>query len=129
MNKMISWLDSELNEHTTVKSSSEKSCIIQKGATSARLDNVSESSGADMSLSVMQYPNPVTDNFRITVSSPDESIIELEIINQTGTRLVLQRIAPNVSVEVDASAFRSGVYFIKVMQKQKCSTLKIIKTN
>jgi hypothetical protein len=123
----ISWLDSELIEHTTVKSSTEKSCLKQKGAATARVDNISESLGVDMSLSITQYPNPVTDNFHITVSSPDESVVELQIFNQTGRCLITQPIAPNVLVQVDASAYHSGVYFVKVKQNQKCRALKIIK--
>jgi hypothetical protein len=123
----ISWLDSELSEQKTTKSSTGKNCGKQKAATSVRHHNMSENLGADRSFSVIQYPNPVTDKFHVTVSSTDESFVEIQIFSQPGKCLVEHRIVPNVQVELDVSSYRPGMYILKAVQGKRCIVLKIIK--
>jgi hypothetical protein len=78
-------------------------------------------------ISINQYPNPVVDKFNILISSPDEPIGELQIINHYGSQIHRQTIRTNESVEVDATPYPSGMYILKVRVGISTGSVKVIK--
>lgn len=72
------------------------------------------------------FPNPATEN--ITIQLTENSATQIRIYDVVG-RLIHSEVTNNVfQNKIDISSFQSGVYFIKIAQKEGSATLKFIKT-
>jgi hypothetical protein len=69
------------------------------------------------------YPNPVKEYYTI---SNREDITEVQVYNILG-QLQFNRTYNKNSVEIDFTALKSGLYFVKVYSEGKSDTLKVIK--
>jgi hypothetical protein len=78
-------------------------------------------------LSISQYPNPVVNKFQVLVTSPDEPIAELQIMNLQGSRILSQTIHTNVLHELDATAYPAGMYVLKAVIGRSVRMAKMIK--
>jgi hypothetical protein len=125
----ITWYDDRLIGQSTVKSSSGKMCSTRPNGNARKRENENQADDGGMKsvLNVQVYPNPVRDRFQILVVSPDNSVVEVEIINYHGKRLFMRNVDPNTAFDVDASAFASGIYILKARQSRARSAAKIIK--
>jgi hypothetical protein len=69
------------------------------------------------------YPNP-TNGRLIYITTPNEDIITFEIFNMLGEQLKKASVRPNT--ELDVSILKSGVYILKLEQKNCQITKKIV---
>lgn len=69
------------------------------------------------------YPNPATN--KITVNSPEKSILEITDINGQTIETFYQN---DSNMTIDISDYHGGIYFVKVTTKEKIIVQKIIKT-
>jgi len=69
------------------------------------------------------YPNPVTDN--LFIKAPIE-ISKITITSILGKK-ILEKKAISSSLNIDMSAFRSGMYFIQIESGDKINTYRVIK--
>ncbi|MFH7010436.1 T9SS type A sorting domain-containing protein [Flavobacterium sp. FlaQc-52] len=72
---------------------------------------------------LVTYPNPVKEYYTI---SNREDITEVQVYNILG-QLQFSRTYNKNSVEIDFTALKSGLYFVKVYSEGKSDTLKVIK--
>ncbi|MFH7010437.1 T9SS type A sorting domain-containing protein [Flavobacterium sp. FlaQc-52] len=72
---------------------------------------------------LVTYPNPVKEYYTI---SNREDITEVQVYNILG-QLQFNRTYNKNSVEIDFTALKSGLYFVKVYSEGKSDTLKVIK--
>jgi hypothetical protein len=120
----ISWMDDKLVQHSSTKSSTWKTC---EGDSSARSYVNKEIEIGNLPLTIVAYPNSITDKFYLRISSAKSSNIQVEVINLQGIRMVSKNVAPNTDVEFDASGYTPGIYLVKARQMSKYKTLKLIK--
>ena len=74
------------------------------------------------------YPNPSSGIFRLYLSVDQPQEVVLGLYSADGRQLQTQRIAAAMGViDIDASAYRSGVYFLKVIQGGEVKTIKLVK--
>jgi hypothetical protein len=72
--------------------------------------------------SIKIVPNPTTTNF-ITITSPYQEDMNVEVIDMFGKHILFQKILYN---KLDVSDLRSGIYLLKIYQKGKTTTKKLI---
>lgn len=77
---------------------------------------------------VRVFPNPVSDQFRITVA-PSTIITKLEVFDVSGKRVHLQTQFTGVETDkiIDSSSYKKGVYFLRITGVKEIHTIKIIK--
>ena len=74
------------------------------------------------------YPNPSTGIFRLYLSLDKPQDIVLNLLSADGRQLQTQRVSAAMGViDIDASAYRPGVYFLKVIQGSEVKTIKLVK--
>jgi len=74
------------------------------------------------------FPNPSTGVFRLYLSLDKPQDIVLNLLSADGRQLQTQRVSAAMGViDIDASAYRPGVYFLKVIQGGDVKTIKLIK--
>jgi endo-1,4-beta-D-glucanase Y len=69
------------------------------------------------------YPNPVNDIYTI---SNKETIDAVEVVNVVG-QVVLTKIYNTNTVSIDFSNFANGVYYIKVLSKNRIKNINVVK--
>ncbi|MDP4251649.1 MAG: T9SS type A sorting domain-containing protein [Bacteroidota bacterium] len=79
-----------------------------------------ESRYADISV----YPNPVTD--QIKISFPSANRYEVSLINIAGQILYSKDLADGNNLELNVSGFKPGIYFIHIMHEAVSETRKIL---
>jgi hypothetical protein len=123
----IEWRDDNLTRHVITTSSTNRRCNQYND--NGRMDVASNevSVETESSFTVEAYPNPVTDRFRISVTSPLSEDVSIDILNLYGQRVYSAKTKTNTLVEVDASAYVSGLYIIKARQLKSMQTVKIVK--
>jgi hypothetical protein len=121
----ITWMDDNLIEHSSTKSSTWKSC--ESDSLARGYIDADEIETEDMSFAIIAYPNSVTDKFHLRISSVLNKTIEVEVINLQGVLMVKKNVAPNVDVEFDASGYTPGIYLVKARQMTRCKTIKLSK--
>lgn len=75
--------------------------------------------------SIKVYPNPVTDNVTLETSVYTKGNC-LSICNITGQELIKQQINSSIT-HINMGCFRSGIYFVKVLNDKSVDVVKIIK--
>jgi Subtilase family/Secretion system C-terminal sorting domain len=74
------------------------------------------------------YPNPSSGVFRLYLSLPEPSDVTLELYSADGRQVQAQRVAQSSGViDINASGYRAGIYFLKVIQGGTVRTIKLIK--
>jgi hypothetical protein len=74
------------------------------------------------------YPNPVSTILNIESGENPGSIQELELIDTSGKRLKTFIIEPeSVTHQLDMSAFRPGLYFIRSVHSDHPYSYKVLK--
>lgn len=73
------------------------------------------------------YPNPASDYLKITNSSSDNTLIEVQLINETGqTILNPAKIKPLSTYTYNLVNLKSGVYYLKINSHSNVELQKII---
>ena len=70
------------------------------------------------------YPNPVNDLLKI--SNDEAGEISLKMTDLSG-KILYKKVVLNSSVEIDMSAYSSGIYLLNILRKSQRETSKIIK--
>ena len=74
------------------------------------------------------YPNPSSSTFRLYLSLDKPQDVTLNLLSADGRQLQTQRVSAALGViDIDASAYRPGVYFLKVIQGGEVKTIKLVK--
>ena len=77
------------------------------------------------------YPNPVTDDFTIEISSMEETTIDIEIFNINGIKIIQK----SIPVEAEYNEFKfssnllglsNGIYFCRILYKNSIQTIKFV---
>lgn len=71
------------------------------------------------------YPNPCKDVLNL-FSSPNRKIEEVQILNSEGKVIFNQR---GVTKQIDTSFLCRGIYFLKIIEKNKTETLRFVALN
>lgn len=74
--------------------------------------------------SMIIYPNPTANSIAIELSQLEENTT-LTISSINGEQLIYQKIKNN-KTKIDISKFQSGIYFVKILNNNKCQVKKII---
>lgn len=110
----------------SVNSSSEyckQSIVLRKGTTNT------ESEVIDVEI----FPNPVRDYVSIKIKTSNISNISIDILNELGQKVSSYSIEVNSGnqqtqvQEVDMSHLAKGIYYVRLMSKEKIHTKKIVK--
>jgi hypothetical protein len=121
---LITWLDDNLHQGSSIKSSTWKSCA----EVLARDGNVNDDQEEDASpFDIVLFPVPISETFNIMIHTPDDSEVDLEITNLQGQQLFSIKTPGNTSHEIDAQAFAPGLYFLKARQHNDVKVLKVLK--
>jgi len=72
--------------------------------------------------SIKIFPNPSTSNF-ITITSSIHEDIDIEVYDIFGKHILSQKVIYNI---LDVSDLHSGIYLLKISQKEKTTTKKLI---
>jgi subtilisin family serine protease len=74
------------------------------------------------------YPNPSAGIFRLYLSLPGQQDVTLQLYSADGKQVQVQRVAQSSGViDINASGYRPGIYFLKVTQGGTVKTIKLIK--
>lgn len=117
----ITWLDDNLVEHSSLKSSTNTQCSETFAA--GQVDDIMSSTSLDLGV----YPNPANTTFTVTLTTPFEEDVNLEIVNLLGKRMLTKTVAPNKDVEIDAADYPGGMYIVKVVQGSVRKTIKVLR--
>ena len=83
------------------------------------------SSIIDESNDIQVYPNPFNDKIKISIKE-NKGLNQLRIIDMTG-RTILNKNLVGQSIEIDLSAYSSGLYYLLVGGNKGISSFKLIK--
>lgn len=73
------------------------------------------------------YPNPSEGLFKLYLSAEQQDVT-LSLISADGKQLMTKRVAGAMGViDIDASAYRPGIYFLKVIQGNEVKTIKLVR--
>lgn len=73
------------------------------------------------------YPNPSSTNFRVYLSFSNGKNIDLELYNIEGKKLYQKTVAAVGVVDIDASQYKTGIYILRVKQKDFNKSIKLIR--
>ncbi|HEY4110577.1 S8 family serine peptidase [Puia sp.] len=74
------------------------------------------------------YPNPSTGVFRLYLSLDQPQDVILNLYSADGRQLQTRRVSAAMGAfDIDASAYRPGIYFLKVIQGGDVKTIKLVK--
>ncbi len=119
----ITWYDDNLHQTSSLKSSTWKSCAETMVRSIDASDNIE-----DVSLYMVRaYPNPFVDKFKFMISTPDDSDVDVEIINMQGQRVLHTKVGKNTPYDVDGFAYPAGLYVIRARHMHTIKSIKITK--
>ena len=99
------------------------STAIPDGQSSERHDMIATSETLS---SVLIYPNPAQDQF--TIKNISEETLEVSVMNNLGQDVYESiRIPANLSVMIPLDEMTRGIYLVKVEQKTKVESLRLVK--
>ena len=77
--------------------------------------------------SISVFPNPVNDFLKINMEQTISSVINIELINTSGQRVLKNKInAGERELTININEIPSGIYFLKIMDKGKMILQKIM---
>jgi N-acetylneuraminic acid mutarotase len=76
--------------------------------------------------SIKTYPNPITDFLSIECSA-EEKVVEFEVFNLAGQRLLESKSNTSELSKIDLSNLNSGIYLLKIKTSEGSNTLRIEK--
>jgi hypothetical protein len=80
------------------------------------------------SFDVTVMPNPTTSYFDIATSTGDiNTPVEVRITSADGRLLSVQKTAANATLKIGTEKWRSGMYFVEVIQGEKRKVVKLMK--
>jgi hypothetical protein len=88
----------------------------------ANPDGIEEESDDDL---IKVYPNPASDNFTIDVNQLNDGV-EINIFDMFGELVHSAHYGKSSPIEIDASTFSAGIYFITIESERNYSRKKII---
>jgi subtilisin family serine protease len=127
---LISWEDNFQFPHLDLAYSSSAVCGKDKvsAANSDQLLSGAAKLLADGKPALTEvYPNPSDGVFKLYLSAEQQDVT-LSLYSVDGKQLMLKRVQAAMGViDIDASAYRPGVYFLKVIQGSEVKTIKLIR--
>lgn len=72
------------------------------------------------------FPNPFSNNFIVSVQEKENTVTAIRIYNVEGKEMLHEVMTGN-TLQVDASAWQAGIYFINVLSETQTQTFKLIK--
>ncbi|NQY05516.1 MAG: trypsin-like peptidase domain-containing protein [Flavobacteriaceae bacterium] len=78
---------------------------------------------ADISL----YPNPTAGNINIGINGNIELPDNYEVFNVLGQKVISKEINSDQDLVIDATALQTGVYFVKISDKNSSTTLQFVR--
>ena len=79
------------------------------------------------SFGLMTYPNPATEELKITMHNQNEERVKLEIFNVVGDNMYQKIIEGEINQSVDVSTWQKGMYIVKLTTPTEEIVQKIIK--
>jgi hypothetical protein len=74
------------------------------------------------------YPNPSSSVFRLYLSLPEQQNVILQLYTADGRQVQARQVTQSSGViDINASGYRAGVYFLKIIQGGTVKTVKLIK--
>ncbi len=112
-----------------------KALCGKEAVSAANSDQVAAGGGKDLSgafgkpMNIAEvYPNPSPNTFRLYLSLAGQQQTRLGLYSADGKQLQVRLTTTNSgAVDIDASGFRPGVYFLKVEQGGFVKTIKLVK--
>jgi len=86
--------------------------------------------GLSPSAKTLLYPNPVTNQLTLEVTSSNNCEIRFEIYNSFGTLMIAKNLGfveGLISSQMDVSGFKNGIYMVRVFSKDKPESILFIK--
>jgi hypothetical protein len=123
----ITWYNDKLVRVTATQSSTGKSCTGSNNAVASGGGNENARAEGESVLALDIFPNPASDIFNIRIVAPAEKQTEVNIINFLGSKMFAAKVIGNVTLEIDASGYAPGIYFIKTNQTRNFKVVKLIK--
>jgi hypothetical protein len=127
----ISWDDNFGFPRLDVAYSTRAVCgkdVVSAGNSDKLLSGSAAALSSDKPLITEVYPNPSSGVFRLymTLTAPQD--VTLQLYSADGRQVLVQRVAQSTGViDINASAYRPGIYFLKVIQGGTVKTLKLVK--
>ena len=76
------------------------------------------------------YPNPATERATLQISVNEETAIQIVITDMTGRKIIefpeTTYASGNYNILINCSSLASGLYFCRIMEKNRVSTIKWI---
>jgi subtilisin family serine protease len=127
----ISWDDNFGFSRLDVAYSTRAVCgkdVVSAGNSDKLLSGSAAALSSDKPLITEVYPNPSSGMFRLYMSLASPQDVTLQLYSADGRQMQVQRVAQSTGViDINASAYRPGVYFLKVMQGGSVKTIKLVK--
>ncbi len=128
---IISWEDNFGFPRLDLAYSSRAVCgkdLVSAGNSDKLLSGQANSLNNDKPQIAEVYPNPSSSVFRLYLSLAGQQEVTLQLYSADGRQLQVQRVGQSSGViDINASGYRSGVYFLKVVQGGYVKTIKLIK--
>ena len=87
-------------------------------------------SNVDPSLSFSVYPNPVTDNATIILTTPSTGPLNIELFDITGQKVQTicssKVVSANATFQLNGSGLERGIYFLRLSSSQATKLVKVV---
>lgn len=127
---IIDWKDNLGATHVDVAYSTTARCgqeIVSEKNSDRRLAGVADEKTTAKPNTVAVYPNPATRNFKVYLALNKPQNIEMSLYSIDGKVLYQKTGLSNGVVDIDASAYKPGLYVLRVRQGEFTKTLKLVK--
>jgi len=128
---LITWQDNFLFDHVDLSFSTTATCG-KAVPSAANSDQNLTASGSTLlngkpALTAV-YPNPSDGMFKLYLSSEQQQDATITLYSADGRQLMTRQVAGATnSVDIDATGYKSGVYFLKVVQGNQVKTIKLVR--
>jgi hypothetical protein len=111
---------------TIVISGNNNSNLARSNTTSKNAEMDSTATKAPNGLEVIAYPNPTTNSFSITVQADVKEKIIMQVVDVYGRVIETRNVSANSIVRF-GDRYRSGTYFVRIIQGKEHKEIKLIK--
>lgn len=113
-----------------VKSFTTSSLIISEGFQQTNVPSVNTTEFNDEEVSIVAYPNPVTDQLTLDITTTEPLNLSLTFHDVLGREIKLEkqalRVSSTATEKIDCNGLAAGTYFLKI-QDQKSDAVKSIR--